>query len=348
MYPGSLRRLVEGRGRAAAPRPDPATRAGALTASTACSAIAARHRAGEHGPRLRDRIDPALVVVRRSERRAVVVVAAPEPLAVPGRLQAGGEARRLARGSARRGRRRPARRTARANSCSTTWRKNPSHVLSPRPCCADAVHAVVPVAGCRRAAGRARRRCSPWRWRGRSVRTACPSSGPTRGSSYDSWTPSVEQPCRSRNGTRSSRTSRSPVRVHVLRHGVGQPQQVVGAAGPQPAPRRLVPPVLDVALDELPAGAAQQVGAGQVGPRRAQRQHVLELIAEAERAARLEVARSRIHPAAERLIEQPGVHHHVERVVGGAHLHRVERPCPAAAPTPSAPARRRQPCDGAR
>ena len=45
------------------------------------------HRAGEHGPRLRDRIDPALVVLRRAERRPVVVIAAAIPFAVPGQLE---------------------------------------------------------------------------------------------------------------------------------------------------------------------------------------------------------------------------------------------------------------------
>ena len=53
-------------------------------------------RAGEHRPGLGDRVDPALVVLGRAQRRAVVVVAAPVPLAVPGLLEHAREAAGLA------------------------------------------------------------------------------------------------------------------------------------------------------------------------------------------------------------------------------------------------------------
>ena len=42
-----------------------------------------RHRAGQHRPRLRNRVDGALVVLRRAQRASIVVVAAPVPFAVP-------------------------------------------------------------------------------------------------------------------------------------------------------------------------------------------------------------------------------------------------------------------------
>ena len=48
-----------------------------------------------------------------------------------------------------------------------------------------------------------------------------------------------------------------------------QPQQIVGAARAQAAAARLVPPVLHVAFDELPAGGAQQMRARELGPREA-------------------------------------------------------------------------------
>ena len=67
-----------------------------------------------------------------------------------------------------------------------------------------------------------------------------------------------------------------------------------------PAAGRLVPPVLHVALDELPAGGAQQVLARELGPREQQRHHVLQLVAEAEGAAGLVVAGARPEPAGER------------------------------------------------
>ena len=118
-------------------------------------------------------------------------------------------------------------------------------------------------------------------------------------------------------------------RPRVVRDRVGQPQQVVRAARARAAAARLVPPVLDVALDELAGGRAQQVLAREVRARERQRHHVLELVAEAERSARLVVAGARPHAAAQVLVEQPAVHQQVERVVRSAHLDGVERPVPA-------------------
>src|SRR2546422_4354464 len=44
-----------------------------------------------------------------------------------------------------------------------------------------------------------------------------------------------------------------PDRVHVMRYGVRQPQQVVRATGAGAAAGGLVPPVLHIPFDELPA-----------------------------------------------------------------------------------------------
>jgi len=49
--------------------------------------IPQRDGAREHGPRLRDRIHAAFVVLRRAERRAVIVIPASIPLAIPGQCQ---------------------------------------------------------------------------------------------------------------------------------------------------------------------------------------------------------------------------------------------------------------------
>jgi hypothetical protein len=119
-----------------------------------------------------------------------------------------------------------------------------------------------------------------------------------------------------------------PARADILGHDVRQPQQIVGAAGAEPAARRLVPPVLHVAFDELPAGGPQQVRARQIRPREGQRQDVLQLIAEAEGAAGLVVPGPRPHAAAHGLIEQPPIHQHVEGIVGRPHLDRTERLLP--------------------
>ena len=85
--------------------------------------------------RLRDGVDPALLVLGRAERRAVVEVGAPIPLAVPGQLQhvAPGAPPRV--GSGPRARRRRAARTAARTSRSTSQRNKPSQTLSPRPPC---------------------------------------------------------------------------------------------------------------------------------------------------------------------------------------------------------------------
>ena len=52
-------------------------------------------RAREHGPRLRERVELALLVLHRSQRRAVVEIGAAIPVAVPGQLEHPGEPARL-------------------------------------------------------------------------------------------------------------------------------------------------------------------------------------------------------------------------------------------------------------
>ena len=117
----------------------------------------------------------------------------------------------------------------------------------------------------------------------------------------------------SRNGTASSSTAASPVDLEVVRDGVGQPEQVVGDARAHAAARRRVPPVLHVALDELPRRGAQEVLARELGLRHGERHHVLQLVAEAVGAARLVERRARPDAAGERLIEQPAVEQQVHR-----------------------------------
>src|SRR5438093_10879448 len=53
-----------------------------------------RNGSREHSPRLRDRIDLALVVLCRAERGPIVEVAAPVPFAVPSQLEFRSEAAR--------------------------------------------------------------------------------------------------------------------------------------------------------------------------------------------------------------------------------------------------------------
>ena len=78
--------------------------------------------------------------------------------------------------------------------------------------------------------------------------------------------------------------------LQVVGHRVREPQQIVGAAAPHAPAGMLVPPVLHVPFDELVGGAAQQVRAEEVRPRESERHHILQLVAEAVCAARLEEA----------------------------------------------------------
>ncbi len=86
--------------------------------------------------------------------------------------------------------------------------------------------------------------------------------------------------------------------------------------------------MLDVAFGELPSRRSKQMRSRQIRPRQQQREHVLQLIAEAERAARLVVAGARPEAAAHILVQQPPVHQHVEGIVRRADLDRLERSAP--------------------
>ena len=73
--------------------------------------------------------------------------------------------------------------------------------------------------------------------------------------------------------------------------------------------------MLHVAFDELMSGGTQQVLAAKVRPREREGHHVLQLIAEAERAARLVVTGAGPEAAAHVLIQQPPVHQHIKRII---------------------------------
>ena len=89
-----------------------------------------------------------------------------------------------------------------------------------------------------------------------------------------------------------------------------------------------MPPVLHVAFAELAAGAAQQMLAG--GPRRGveQRRRVLQLVAEAVRAAGLVVPAASPVAAGQRLVLQPAVDQQVQGGVGRLGVDHAQRPFP--------------------
>ncbi len=219
---------------------------------------------------------------------------------------------------------------------STPCRKKPSHVLSPRPArptrFIPSFQSPAPNSGSP---------CAPLVMLLSIARTQCSNSGAVFGET----TPAIHTtPVRRsdssgafRNGTRSFRTHGIARRAHVLGDDVREPEQVVGASGAEAAAERFVPPVLDIAFDELPCRRAEQVLARKIGPCEGQRHDVLQLIAKAERPAGLVVPAARPEAAADRLVQQPAIHQHVERVVRRVHLHGVERPIPRP-PAPGASA----------
>ena len=104
-----------------------------------------------------------------------------------------------------------------------------------------------------------------------------------------------------------------PGAQHVARRSPGQPQVIVRAMRAHAAARGRMPPVLHVAVAELMRRAAQQVLAGEARLGMKQRHDVLQLVAEAESAARLVVAAAPPEAARQRLVQEPAVRQQVER-----------------------------------
>ncbi|KAF5056941.1 hypothetical protein DSECCO2_362130 [anaerobic digester metagenome] len=78
-----------------------------------------------------------------------------------------------------------------------------------------------------------------------------------------------------------------------------------------------MPPVLHVALLELPGGAEQEMLADQARPGVDEGHDVLELVAETESPARLVGRAARPEAAGQGLVQKPAVGEHVERLVRG-------------------------------
>src|SRR4051794_17175387 len=101
-------------------------------------------------------------------------------------------------------------------------------------------------------------------------------------------------------------------RLDVMSDGEGKPEEVVAEARADTIAGRLVPPVLDVAFEELAAGGAQEMPTGLLGCRVHERHHVLQLVAGAVGAARLIEARPSPEPTGEHLIDEPAIDEHIE------------------------------------
>ena len=286
-------------------------------------------RAGDHGPGLGDGVDLAFVVLRRSERRPVVEEGALVPLPVP-RL-------RVQRGLERRGGGPPARRTilfpaaiGDPGELPQVRDEKPAQPDALAPALVtDAVHAVVPIPG-------------PDQRQAVAAHVEAPVQGPGAvfvqrrpvfrlgGLEVGLLLPVLQgRPVEPRNLFVENR--RVLGGLEIVCHRIRQPEAIVGDPSPNSATGRRMPPVLDIALAELPGCGSQQVFAHEVRPRHHQRQHVLELIAESVGASGLVERGARPDAARERLIEKPTVR------AGGSSRDRASRPGPCPAPGPSAP-----------
>src|SRR5450755_896807 len=90
--------------------------------------------------------------------------------------------------------------------------------------------------------------------------------------------------------------------IDVMRHRVREPNAIIGDARAHALSRGHLPPMLDVALHELPRRGAKEMLARHVRFRSADCHHVLELIAEPIGTARLIESGARPYPAGQRLI----------------------------------------------
>ena len=297
-------------------------------------------RAREHRPRLRDQVDAALGVGARAERRAVVEEGAPVPLAVPARgLQRVAPA---ARGLL------PARGALVLAALLGDRREAPDEIAQEpgephrfaAALVADAVHAVVPVAGAhQRQAVRADAEAAIDRARAvlEDARRLLADRGRVVGvlgalgdrRAFEERHALVEH-------------ARVAGRRDVVRAGVRQPEQVVGEMGAHAGAGGRVPPVLDVAGGELARRGQDDLLAQQRRRGPGERHRVLQLVAKAVGAAGLVEAGPRPEPAGDRLVQQPAVDHRVEERIGRAHDGRAEQLVPARAHLLQAVQRRHQ------
>ena len=122
-------------------------------------------------------------------------------------------------------------------------------------------------------------------------------------------------------------------RLDVVSGGVRQPDPIISNAGADAGAVRAFftrrqPPMLDVTLDELSTGCAQQMLARQGGPGKCERHSILELIAESVGAASLIKGGSCPHATDQSLIEHPAIEDDVQGAVRRLHLNHSEHIVP--------------------
>src|SRR5208282_1356385 len=235
--------------------------------------------AGDYAPRLRDRIDSAFDVAGRAERRAVIEVPAPIPVAVPSvALERFRECRLVS----------PPRRSARILAANIRQRRKRHQRRVEEPSepdalafasLADAVHAVVPVA-------RPEQRNTVDTDREASIerqRAMLEDGGAllgNRGLKERFSLAGIERRT-VEEGHRFVEDAEVAGDLYIVSDRVRQPDAIVGDARANSLSGGRQPPMLHVAGDELARRRANQLFARQGRLRHRQRHHVLNLIAEA-------------------------------------------------------------------
>ena len=256
-----------------------------------CAAQRAHSR--EHSPTLGDRIDAALGKLCGTERRTVVEVGAAVPRAIPCLLDHQGDAIPLAPPAG--GAVGIAAPLDHAGKIAQDLRQEPAqpHAFA-AALMTDAIHAVVPIA-------RSDER-QPVGANGQSALdgadavlvkgAALPRHlglaiilelAGCQGRCFEERQPLIEQRDVAAAG-------------QVMCDGKRKPQEVVRTAAAHAAARVGVPPMLDVAFDELASRTAQDVLPVEGGSREPEGHYILELVAEAVRSPRLVEPRASPHP----------------------------------------------------
>ena len=275
-----------------------------------------------HRPGLGDGIDAAFIAGGRAERRAIIVIAALIPLAIPGlafqrRFQGVHMAAPFLRplrfaarvGNFRKARHRRAMQPGQPDAFAMAVFANP-------------VHAVVPIARShQRQAVAAQRQAVVEGQRAMLVK----AGEMIRHMRLEQAVMlAIAQPWAFEIGQALVPELAVARRLDIVHGAISQPRPIVGDAGAHPLPGIGPPPMLDIALDKLAARRPQQMGAGEIGAHQSQRHAVLQLVAEAIGPAGLVEGRARPDAAGQRLVHQPAIQHDIHGAVGRLHLHLFE------------------------
>ena len=285
--------------------------------------------AGKHRPRLGDGIDAALLIARRTHRRAVVEPGAPVPVAVPRfTFQGDVERRHMPAPTGGPGPLPPAVGEVRKSAQGRVQQPPQPDTLA-APAFADAVHTVVPIAAAHQ-----------WQAVHADRQTVVQGAGAVlverggflrKGGLEEGVVLTRLQHLSGKEGDDFVQNRLVADHADIVGRGVGQPGPVVGDAGAHALSGVRQPPVLDVAFDKLSPGGAQEMLAREGGSDRGQGHAVLQLIAKSVGAAGLVKARARPDAAGERLVGEPPVKHDIHGTIRGLHLNPADGLLPKSA-----------------